>query len=152
MQQFVVPQFIDVESKIIGPITARQFIECMVGGFILFLLYKFASFTFFLIFGVLDLIVTFALAFIKVNGVPFHYLILNMIQTFRKPALRVWNKELTTEEIKSILAAEKEAAVAPKAPEITTKRPIITGSLAEVSLVVDTGGAYKGEEGFTPTL
>ncbi|KKS92044.1 MAG: hypothetical protein UV69_C0039G0006, partial [Parcubacteria group bacterium GW2011_GWE2_43_12] len=33
MQQFVVPQFIDVEDKIIGPITVRQFIIIMVGGF-----------------------------------------------------------------------------------------------------------------------
>ena len=31
MQMFTVPQFIDVEDKIIGPITTRQFIICLVG-------------------------------------------------------------------------------------------------------------------------
>jgi hypothetical protein len=30
MQQFVVPQFIDVEDKIIGPISVRQFLTLMV--------------------------------------------------------------------------------------------------------------------------
>lgn len=144
MQQFVVPQFIDVESKIIGPVTTRQFIESLAGGLILFLLYRFASFLIFVVFGIIVLVITFVLAFIKINGMPFHYLILNMLQTFRKPGLRVWNKEVSTEEIRRQLAAEKEE-VKEKAPEIKTKRPIIKGSLAEISLIVDTGGAYKGE-------
>lgn len=145
MQQFVVPQFIDVESKIIGPITARQFIELIFGSLILFLLYRFASFGLFVVFGILVIVLTFTLAFIKINGVPFHYLILNMIQTFRKPNLRVWNKDITTADIKSLLAARK-GEIIEKAPEIKTKRPIVGGSLAEISLVVDTGGAYKGED------
>jgi len=145
MQQFVVPQFIDVESKIIGPITARQFIESLAGGLILFLLYRFANFGIFLVFGIIVVVVTFVFAFIKINGMPFHYLVLNMLQTFRKPGLRVWNKELSDQDIRAILAAEKELAKEEKKPEITTKRPIIKGSLAEISLIVDTGGAYKGE-------
>ena len=33
MQQFTVPQFIDFEDKIIGPITTRQFLILM-GGFV----------------------------------------------------------------------------------------------------------------------
>ena len=35
MQQFTVPQFIDVEPKIIGPITTRQFLIFLAAGLML---------------------------------------------------------------------------------------------------------------------
>ena len=49
MQQFVVPQFIDVEDKVIGPVTVRQFLILLVGGGVLFIAYRLSDFTLFLI-------------------------------------------------------------------------------------------------------
>ena len=40
MQKFIVPQFIDVESKIIGPITTRQFLIMLAGLILGFAAYK----------------------------------------------------------------------------------------------------------------
>ena len=77
MQQFVVPQFIDVEDKIIGPITTRQFITMLFGAVIIFVLYRILSFGFFLLFGLTIAGATIAFAFVRMNGQPFHLFLLN---------------------------------------------------------------------------
>jgi hypothetical protein len=142
MQQFVIPQFIDVEDKIIGPITTRQFIILLVAAMILFIIYKLATFTFFLIFGLPIFGISVVLAFIKINGQPFHFFLLNVMQTARRPNLRVWNKELTNEELQRNLKKE-EVKVTPPRP---VKEALEETKLSELSLIVNTGGAYKGEE------
>ena len=50
MNQFVVPQFIDVEDKIIGPITTRQFIIMLAAILMDFVAFKLLTFIFFLVF------------------------------------------------------------------------------------------------------
>ena len=49
MEQFTVPQFIDVEDKVIGPITVRQFIILLFGGGFIFIAYRLSDFVLFLI-------------------------------------------------------------------------------------------------------
>ena len=46
MQQFTVPQFIDVEDKIIGPITTRQFVIMLAGFTLIGISYKLFDFSF----------------------------------------------------------------------------------------------------------
>jgi len=43
MQQFTVPQFIDVEDKILGPITIRQFLILLVGCIVIFISYRYGD-------------------------------------------------------------------------------------------------------------
>ncbi len=139
--RFVVPQFIDSEDKILGPVTTRQFVILMITAFVEFSAFKLLSFTTFLIVGIPFFLFAAILAFVKVNGQPFHFFLLNLIQTFGKPGLRVWDKRLTDSEVRAYLAEEL-----PKVPE-TFKRKTFTSvsRLAELSLVVNTGGVYKPE-------
>ena len=90
MRQFTVPQFIDVEDKIIGPITVRQFLLLVVGGLIIFLEFKLSDIALFIILAIPTFTVVAVFAFVKINSVAFHYFMLNMIQTLKKPKLRVW--------------------------------------------------------------
>jgi len=143
MQQFVVPQFIDVEDKVIGPITVRQFITMLVGGGIIFIEYKLTDFSLFLLEGIITAIVTFIIAFIKINGRPIHYFLLNVIQTSRRPKIRVWQKKFTNTELKSYSKEEKTKLP----PQIRTKNKVRASRLAEMALIVDTGGVYQGEGG-----
>lgn len=141
MQQFVVPQFIDVEDKIIGPITTRQFIVLLVGFLIIAVSYKLFDFSLFLTFGLLVLAITGVFAFLKINGRPFHYFILNLFQTFKRPRLRVWyNGSLSSGADYGI----EESRFAP-AVVVATDKHYTTSRLAELSLIVDTKGAYQGE-------
>lgn len=140
--RYVVPQFIDVEDKIIGPLTTRQFLILLVTTGIMFLQYKLADFGLFLLIG----IPTFALggifAFFRVNGQPFHFFLLNMVQTFRRPGLRIWDKEFTDSELLDIIRTPPP----PPPPKRIRKDPLAATKLTELSLVVNTGGVYNPED------
>ncbi len=141
MQQFVVPQFIDVEDKILGPITTRQFVILLVVALLLFIFYKLMTFIYFVLFGLSTFALGVVLAFVKINGQPFHYFLLNLFQTFRRPKLRIWNKELADEELRRYLKKEEVKVVVPK----PVKEPLTATRLSELSLIVNTGGVYRGE-------
>jgi len=142
MQQFVVPQFIDVEDKVLGPIAVRQFIIILVGSGILFLEYKLADFTLFIFEAIITIMIVIAIAFIKINGRPVHYFLLNFLQTMKRPRLKVWDKTVSISELKIFMKTPKE-----EIPEIiSTKKIVGSSKLAELSLIVDTGGVYQGEK------
>lgn len=141
MQQFIVPQFIDVEDKVIGPITTRQFIILLAGALIIGLGYKLFDFSLFIVFGLFMFGATGIVAFLKINGRPFHYFVLNLFQTFKKTKLRIW-RHIYVPADSVIDASVNRAAVRP----IMEKRHT-SSRLAELSLIVDTKGAYQGERG-----
>ena len=58
MQQFTVPQFIDVEPKIIGPITTRQFLIFLGAALLIFLFYKMLNFGAFVAASVLVFVIS----------------------------------------------------------------------------------------------
>lgn len=141
MQQFMVPQFIDVEDKIIGPITTRQFVLIMVAMLTTFLLYKLLSFIYFAFAGVLNLGIFAVFAFARVNSRPIHFFILNFVQTIKRPMARIWNREAY---IRSVQVVRAEPFVAKEAK--TIKGPVSGSRLRDLTLVVNTGGIYRGEE------
>lgn len=143
MRQFVIPQFIDVETKIIGPVTVRQFLVMLVDGLFIFLTYKFCDFTLFAILGFFEFVIGGIIAFLKVNGRPVHYFLINFLETIRKPKLKIWYKSWSDSELRSFIGTLKEEIP----PEIIAKKEFVSRSrLSEISLIVDTGGAYKGED------
>lgn len=143
-EQFVVPQFLDVESKIIGPITGRQFIILLATVLVEFLIYRiFLNVIVVIALGIPALGLGIIFAFAKVNGQPFHYIILSMIQTFRRPMLRVWDKTISDSVLKQRLKKGEEAPPPPPPPK---KRQLEESRLSELSLVVNTGGSYDADE------
>jgi hypothetical protein len=143
MQQFVVPQFIDVEDKIIGPLTVRQFIIMMVGGFFIFIEFRLADLGLFIFEAIVTAFLVALFAFFKVNGMPFHFFLLNFIATLNRPKIRVWQKVITQAELKD---AMHRAVVVHKKEALPTKPPLYKSRLQELALEVDTGGSYKAEE------
>ena len=142
MDQFTVPQFIDVEDKIFGPITTRQFVILLVAGLVIFIAFKLADFTLFIfllaVIGGLALV----LAFVKINGQTFHYFILNIIQTMRRPSRRLWSKWYTNRELKEIMKSKETESeeTEPVVEHVSARR------IRDLSLLVNTGGYYKPEE------
>jgi hypothetical protein len=138
--QFLVPQFIDVEDKIFGPFSVRQFIILIVAAGALFVSFRLADTGLFIVEAVIIAVLTIAFAFIRVNGRPFHYFLINLIQMIRRPQLRIWHRDVTSEELRL------PRVVAPPKHNVQHKPPLTASRLAELSLVVDTGGVYKQEE------
>ncbi len=140
MQQFTVPQFIDVEDKIIGPITTRQFLIILVAAIFVGIFYKVFDFSLFVFSSVIVALITFIIAFIKINGRPFHYFALNLIQTVKKPSLRVWNKTYFTDSSIEDDDPEKNEIMPAKNINLKSSR------LDQMSLIVDTYGQYGGDD------
>ena len=74
--RYSVPQFIDVEDKIIGPISVRQFVTIIVGAALLFISFRLLNFLIFALVGVFIFALTGVVAFARINGRPFHYFLL----------------------------------------------------------------------------
>ncbi len=141
MQQFIVPQFIEVEDKILGPITSRQFIILLITGLIVFGAYRFGDFALFIFclifFGIGGLVI----AFVKVNGQAFHYFFLNIVQTLRRPSRRVWHKTLSRKELEML------RKYVPEAVEVKEQaKPVKRERIQDLSLLVNTGGFYRPED------
>lgn len=140
--KFIVPQFIDSEDKIFGPITVRQFLMMVGGAFGIFLSYKLSDFALFLTQTVITVVAVFLFAFYKVNGAPFHVYALNLIETLKQPAIRIWRKEYI--KVETFTAGNESKK---KDEYIVPKKEFVGGKkLSELSLIIDTGGVYKGEE------
>lgn len=139
--QFVVPQFIDAEDKILGPITGRQFLIMLVDIFLILPWYKLVSFAWFLVIAIPTFIIGVVVAFARINGQAFHFFFLNLVQTFRKPQLRVWDKNLTDAELR----AHTKSVAPPPPPPAVRKAAASASKLSELALVVNTGGVYKPE-------
>jgi len=138
--QFLVPQFIDIEPKIIGPITPRQFLILVVTGGVIFVAYKLSDFSLFIIEAVLILAIGGTLAFLKINGQPIHYFLLNISQTIKKPMLRIWRKDYVL--ARELQLREKHRAAPPPAP----RKSLSIARLSNLSLLVDTGGMFREQE------
>jgi hypothetical protein len=144
-EQFTIPQFIDVEDKIFGPITARQFIILISSAGPIFLCYKifdialFALMTFFI--GGSALI----FAFVKINGQAFHYFVLNIAQTVRKPSRRLWYKSYTNESLRNYIKediAELKRLKEGNVEKVERRAPSNT-RIRDLSLLVNTGGYFN---------
>lgn len=141
--QVVVPQFIDAENKIIGPITVRQFGELVVGGLIIVIFYRTLNFIPFVIASLIVLCITVVIAFARINGQPFHLFALNFIQTLKNPKLKVWRKSTDVADLKKI----NEQVVTKPGAKVMTRRQVSTSKISEIALIIDTGGVYQGENG-----
>ncbi len=138
MQQFTVPQFIDVEDKIFGPITVRQFVIILAGSLSLFVIFKFFSLLYLFTVGGFIFINMILFAFFKVAGRPFHFFVLNFIQTILKASLRVWQNMPGSVVEEEIIAHKVET-------KRIKKRQYTSSRLAELSLIVDTQGKFRHE-------
>jgi len=91
--QFQIPQFIDVENKIVGPLTMKQFLYLAAAGGVSFMtFFLFQTWLWFMTTAVLAAIAA-ALAFIKYNGQPLPKIIFYAFGFFWKPKLYIWKRE-----------------------------------------------------------
>lgn len=91
--RFQVPQFIEVEDKIFGQLTIKQFIYLLGGGGICFIIYTFVGSIFLTLILCLPVIaLVLALAFFKVNNKPFIAVIEAAFNYYSGNKLYIWKK------------------------------------------------------------
>ena len=92
--QFQVPQFIDTEDKILGPLSLKQFgILSMVVGFCFILYFLIGSFFVWLVLSIIIMGSSVALTIVKVNGRPLSRVFLSALKYYWQPQTYVWQPE-----------------------------------------------------------
>ena len=90
--QFNIPQFIDKEDKIVGPLTAKQLGWLFAAGGIILVLWAFLD-TSALIAAAIPVVIIFAaLAFYRPNNQPLIHFIFSSIRYFTRPKMYVWKR------------------------------------------------------------
>lgn len=91
--RFEVPQFIEIEDKIFGPFTWRQFLYLGGGGGMAVVLFLTMPLIIALILGVPLALLAGALAFFPVNNRPFSFFLEAMFNYFSKQRLYIWKRK-----------------------------------------------------------
>jgi hypothetical protein len=124
--QFKVPQFLDIEDKIFGPLTFKQFVYLAGGGGLCFVLYKLLG----LLFGFVPIILiagfALALAFYKPNGKPFLNIVESGFKFYIQNRLYVWKRRIKKPE--KTPATQREKGFTNPAQNGVYKTRNVTGS------------------------
>ncbi len=91
--QFQVPQFIEVEDKIFGPLTVKQFVYLAGGVGLSFIIYNILPFFLAIIFIGGTMAFSLALAFYKINNKPFIFTLEAAVRYVLSSKLYIWKKE-----------------------------------------------------------
>ncbi len=109
--RFQVPQFIEVEDKIFGPLTLKQFIYMVGGGGLSFIVYVFLDSIFLAFIPIaIIMIVSSAFAFYKINNKPFVEVVESAFHYYFGNKLYIWKKEDKPQKPKEITQEAKSFA------------------------------------------
>lgn len=142
--QYPVPQFIDLEPKIIGSITVRQFFMIAIALGAIFLFFKYADTGLFIFASVIIALATIIVGFVRINGRPFHFFLVNILDSlFRAKHMMMWRKEIapTLKRKKEEKKIKQPAHV--NYVSLAREKVKVRSRLSDLSLLVDTGGYYQ---------
>ena len=105
--KYQVPQFIEIEDKIIGPLTIKQFTYLVGGGGMAFVSYTFTPIYLAVILIAVVIPLSLALAFYKINNKPFIDFLESAFVYYTKQNLYIWKKE--AKKIEERKPGEEEA-------------------------------------------
>jgi len=106
--QFKVPQFLEIEDKIFGPFTFKEFVYLAGGAGLCFILYKLLGF----ILGIIPILIiagfSLTLTFYRPNNKPFINMLEAGLKYFAQNKLYIWKKQFQN---KSGSAEERAASL-----------------------------------------
>ena len=126
---FNVPQFIDIEDKIVGPLTARQLGWLGACGVVLLILWSFFDMQTFIMGAIIAVPIALALAFYRPYNQPLIKFINSSISFTIRPKIYIWRR--LPERIGPIAKSEKAKE------SIIPKKTIQSKKIEEVSKLLD---------------
>lgn len=121
--RFQVPQFTEIEDKIFGPLTLKQFIYLAggVGGIVI--LYGFLPLFLTIFFSIPIGLFALALAFYKIHNQPFIKIVENAFRYVTSSRLYLWKKrEKTVKSSEEAISANKRVATETYMPKLTKSK------------------------------
>ncbi len=133
--QFKVPQNIDMQDRVVGPLTLVQFVYVLVGGMVIYFLFNTVGVADPVLFTAIALplgFFTFALAFLRVQDQPFPRFFVASVVYLLRPKSRIWRRDEAREELTIVPDAK------PSNPLVPPKK-ITKSQLDQVIQALDTG-------------
>ena len=119
--RYQVPQFIEIEDKIFGPLTLKQFIYLAGGGGLCLIFFTLLPFYLTVILGLPVMIFSATLAFYQVNGRPFINVLEHAVGYFFGHKLYLWK-------------AHRASTSSPTMPKVLPKEALPVPKLSESRL------------------
>lgn len=139
--QFKIPQDVQMEDKIVGPLTLKQLIIVGVGGGIDYFIYislsKMYVLEVSLIFVVPIGLLTLAIAFLKIKSIPFTQFVLLSLEFYLKPRHRIWTQG-GAEIFTSITTPKPKTKAELEQVKQKNKTPKELKNLDEITQMLDT--------------
>ena len=120
--QFQVPQFIEVEDKIFGPLTTKQFFYLLGAGAVIFIMYVFFQLWIVIIFGLPLGGFALAMAFLKLDGVPFIKVVGNALGYAGANRLYLWKKVPKKISEKNMVSPRLSSSLDLASPKLTESK------------------------------
>ena len=142
-----IPQNIDKEDKLVGPLTLKQFLYILGAGSLIFIAYQYhiegyLYFAEFIIISILVSALALALAFLKINGRSFIVFLGNILSYIFTAKTRFWITDNKTSLTKLKITDSKI-----KSPEKSNQNNDTNyGKVEKLARILDTGGKINTEE------
>lgn len=133
-----VPQYIDVEDKIAGPLTAKQLGWMIALGIILLILWNMVPFPVFFILGVPLLIIFLALAFFRPYGQPLGSFIFFGVTYLFRPKIYVWKR--VPQNVVSVPQKIQSKET------VSVDKHLTSQSLSDLAKLLDSEGSATNDE------
>ncbi|MBW6441072.1 PrgI family protein [Patescibacteria group bacterium] len=133
--QYSVPQFIDVEDKIVGPFTGKQVLILIIGFGSLLVMFTFMNMVFFIVFSIPIVLGTLLFAFWKPKGFTVSKWITNIMNFYTTPHLYIWRREPEIIMIHQVQKKKSEGDI------VVTK--VSRNRIKELAWLLDTSTAIE---------
>lgn len=128
--QYSVPQFIDVEDKIVGPFTGKQTLYLMVGGGLILFIFSFFQIGFFILSLLVIVPGVLVFAFYKPKGITVAQYMANFLKYYTSNHIYIWAREDDRSFMKQVQKKKKVV-------ELETKT-VPKSKIKELAWVLDT--------------
>jgi len=140
--EYQVPQFIEVEDKVIGPLTIKQFIYVAGGAGLCVIFFLTLPFILAVILSIPVGALAIALAFYKVNGKPFIEVLESAVGFYTGKKLFLWKHQ----DAPAISTAKKVSAELSTPPLVKAAPKLTRGKLSELAWSLDIKSGQGSDE------
>lgn len=138
--RYQVPQFVDIEDKIVGPLTLRQFVMYLVAVLLLIPVFLFSDLGLFITIALPTLATAAAFAHVKIQGQTLATLLGNAVFFYTGSQLYTWQRTAKRPELVVKDAAWEELALAREESSADLR------SLIDITRTLETGGSVVQSE------
>lgn len=132
---FSVPQFIDIEDKIAGPLTWRQLLWMIGMGAALLVMFNMFDMGLFIVFAIPVTLLFVSLAFYRPNGMPLPIFIYHSVLFMFRPKISIWERPVMALPTK-VRSDQSDAASRPAAH---VEKHLTNDKLRELASMMDEG-------------